>query len=90
MTKGVPPVVQELNSDDDTQYFDADLDKVEVEVQSFPPSKAFAGNHLPFIGFTYSSDYQFLSSQAQPPSSPKKIEDSNDVSNNVSNTTLFL
>lgn len=84
-------MVQELNSDDDTQYFDADLDKVDVEVQSFPPSKAFAGNHLPFIGFTYSSDYQFLSSRAQPPpSAPKKIEESNDVSNNVSNGSLYF
>nr|CAD7569624.1 unnamed protein product [Timema californicum] len=57
---GVPPVVPELSSDDDTSNFD-DLDKDETPEENFTTPKAFAGNHLPFIGFTYSRDYQLLS-----------------------------
>lgn len=54
---GVPPVVPELSGDDDTSYFD-DVEKDESPEEGFPAPKAFAGNHLPFIGFTYSRDYQ--------------------------------
>ncbi|XP_015914615.1 rho-associated protein kinase 2 [Parasteatoda tepidariorum] len=55
----VPPVVPELSSDEDTSNFD----EIENEggEENFVPSKAFAGNHLPFIGFSYSGDYQLLS-----------------------------
>ena len=55
----VPPVVPELSGDDDTSNFD-DLDKEDGPEESFPVPKAFSGDHLPFIGFTYSGDYQFL------------------------------
>jgi len=58
----VPPVVPDLTSDDDTSNFE-DIDKEDQKEESFPIPKAFAGNHLPFIGFTYSSDYQILSSR---------------------------
>ncbi len=58
--KGVPPVVPELSGDDDTSNFD-DIDKDDTTEESFPVPKAFAGNNMPFIGFTYSSDYQLLS-----------------------------
>jgi len=57
---GVPPVVPELTSDDDTSNFD-DIEKDENTEESFPVPKAFAGNNMPFVGFTYSSDYQLLS-----------------------------
>jgi len=50
-------VVPELASDTDTSNFD-DLDKEETALETFPIPKAFAGNHLPFIGFTYNRDYQ--------------------------------
>ncbi|XP_015109707.1 rho-associated protein kinase 1 isoform X1 [Diachasma alloeum] len=55
----VPPVVPELSGDDDTSNFD-DVDKEDTPEESFPVPKAFSGNHLPFIGFTYSGDYQLL------------------------------
>lgn len=54
---GVPPVVPELNGDDDTSNFD-DVDKDESPEENFTTPKAFAGNHLPFVGFTYSRDCQ--------------------------------
>lgn len=56
----VPPVVPELNSDDDTRNFD-EIERDETPEELFPIPKTFAGNHLPFIGFTYAGDYQLLS-----------------------------
>ena len=53
-------MVPELASDDDTSNFD-EIEKDNTTEESFPIPKAFAGNNLPFIGFTYSSDYQILS-----------------------------
>ena len=53
----VPPVVPELSSDEDTSNFD-DIEKDEGREETFPVPKAFAGNHLPFIGFTYTREYQ--------------------------------
>jgi serine/threonine protein kinase len=52
----VPPVVPELSSDDDTKNFE-DIEKDDSVEEVFPIPKTFAGNHLPFIGFTYNSDY---------------------------------
>ncbi|RZF38553.1 hypothetical protein LSTR_LSTR006148 [Laodelphax striatellus] len=57
-----PPVVPELSGDDDTSHFDY-LEKDESPEENFPVPKAFAGNHLPFVGFTYSRDYQELERQ---------------------------
>lgn len=56
----VPPVLPELSGDDDTSNFD-DVDQDETPEEHFPEPKAFAGNHLPFVGFTYSGDYALLS-----------------------------
>ena len=53
----VPPVVPELASDVDTSNFD-DIEKDDSANETFPEPKAFAGNHLPFIGFTYNRHYQ--------------------------------
>lgn len=50
----------ELSGDDDTSNFD-DIEKDDSTEESFPVPKAFSGNHLPFVGFTYSGDYQLLS-----------------------------
>ncbi|KAG5887883.1 hypothetical protein JTB14_015534 [Gonioctena quinquepunctata] len=58
-----PPVVPELTGDDDTSNFD-DYEKDETPEEIFPVPNTFVGNHLPFIGFTYNSDYQLLSADA--------------------------
>ncbi|XP_059487935.1 rho-associated protein kinase 2 [Neocloeon triangulifer] len=60
----VPPVVPELNGDEDTSNFD-DVEKDESPEENFPTPKAFAGNHLPFVGFTYSKDYQLLTKSSK-------------------------
>ena len=51
----VAPVVPELTGDTDTRNFD-DIEDEKPDTEVFPPPKAFAGNHLPFIGFTFSHD----------------------------------
>ena len=51
----VAPVVPELKGDTDTTNFD-DIEDEKGDTETFPPPKAFAGNHLPFIGFTFSHD----------------------------------
>ncbi|XP_023291208.2 rho-associated protein kinase 1 isoform X4 [Lucilia cuprina] len=58
--ESVPPVVPELSSDDDTRNFE-DIEREETPEEVFPIPKNFDGNHLPFIGFTYTGDYQLLS-----------------------------
>lgn len=58
--ESVPPVVPELGSDDDTRNFD-EIERDETPEELFPIPKTYAGNHLPFIGFTYTGDYQLLS-----------------------------
>lgn len=63
LRESVPPVVPELTSDDDTRNFeDIEEETNAGKEEVFAPSTAFAGNHLPFIGFTYTSDYQLLNS----------------------------
>ncbi|KAK9879534.1 hypothetical protein WA026_006605 [Henosepilachna vigintioctopunctata] len=57
-----PPVVPELTGDDDTSNFD-DYEKDETTEEVFPVPNSFVGNHLPFVGFTYNSDYQLLSNR---------------------------
>ncbi|KAJ8268086.1 hypothetical protein COCON_G00132580 [Conger conger] len=52
------PVVPELSSDIDTSNFD-DIDEDPGDEETFPMPKAFVGNQLPFVGFTYYSSHQF-------------------------------
>ncbi|UYV64779.1 ROCK2 [Cordylochernes scorpioides] len=54
---GVPPIVPELSGDDDASNF-MEIEKDISTNENFPPTKTFAANHLPFIGFTYSKDYE--------------------------------
>ena len=54
----VPPVIPELEGDDDTSNFD--VEDRDDNPDDFPIVKAFVGNNLPFVGFTYSKDYQLL------------------------------
>uniref|UniRef100_A0A914XAF5 Rho-associated protein kinase let-502 n=1 Tax=Plectus sambesii TaxID=2011161 RepID=A0A914XAF5_9BILA len=52
-----PPVIPTLQSDDDTSHFE-DVDEKEANpADNFQIPKAFAGNQLPFVGFTYSQEY---------------------------------
>ena len=47
----------DLVSEEDTSNFD-DLDKEDTAAdETFPTPKAFVGNHLPFVGFTYSNPH---------------------------------
>ncbi|KAI4464751.1 myotonic dystrophy s/t kinase-related [Holotrichia oblita] len=62
LRESVPPVVPELTGDDDTSNFD-NYEKDESPEEIFPVPASFVGNHLPFIGFTYNSDYQLLSNK---------------------------
>ena len=52
----VAPVVPELSSDIDTSNFD-DIEKVKGG-DTFPQPRAFVGNQLPFVGFTYFKEDQ--------------------------------
>ncbi|XP_062981235.1 rho-associated protein kinase 2 isoform X1 [Elgaria multicarinata webbii] len=54
------PVVPELSSDIDSSNFD-DIEDDKGDVETFPVPKAFVGNQLPFIGFTYFRENLLLS-----------------------------
>ncbi|XP_073424335.1 rho-associated protein kinase 2 [Dendrobates tinctorius] len=54
------PVVPELSSDIDSSNFD-EIEDDKGNVETFPIPKAFAGNQLPFIGFTYYRENLLLS-----------------------------
>uniref|UniRef100_A0A8C3LFZ0 non-specific serine/threonine protein kinase n=1 Tax=Chrysolophus pictus TaxID=9089 RepID=A0A8C3LFZ0_CHRPC len=55
----VAPVVPDLSSDIDTSNFD-DIDEDKGEEETFPIPKAFVGNQLPFVGFTYYSNRRYV------------------------------
>uniref|UniRef100_A0A667ZN85 non-specific serine/threonine protein kinase n=1 Tax=Myripristis murdjan TaxID=586833 RepID=A0A667ZN85_9TELE len=59
------PVVPELSSDIDTSNFD-DIEEDRGEEETFPIPKAFVGNQLPFVGFTYYSSQQPVTNAAAP------------------------
>lgn len=62
----VPPVIPDLKSDDDTSNFDdIEDDEGNKEENCFPVPKAFAGDQLPFVGFTYSSREQYFSDRSK-------------------------
>nr|CAD2161534.1 unnamed protein product [Meloidogyne enterolobii] len=55
--KSTPPYVPDLLGDDDTSHFD-DVEPADpVDCESFQIPKAFTGNQLPFIGFTFSNEF---------------------------------
>ncbi|KFQ90193.1 Rho-associated protein kinase 2, partial [Phoenicopterus ruber ruber] len=58
------PVVPELSSDIDSSNFD-DIEDDKGDVETFPIPKAFVGNQLPFIGFTYYRENLLLSDSSQ-------------------------
>ncbi|KAG2467959.1 ROCK2 kinase, partial [Polypterus senegalus] len=71
----VAPVVPELSSDIDTSNFD-EIEDDKGDVETFPIPKAFVGNQLPFIGFTYFREDPLLSD-----SNVSAIENENGTSN---------
>lgn len=56
-SSAVAPVVPELSSDIDTSNFD-EIEDDKGDVETFPKPKAFVGNQLPFVGFTYFKEDQ--------------------------------
>ncbi|XP_059368557.1 rho-associated protein kinase 2b isoform X3 [Carassius carassius] len=54
------PVVPELSSDIDTSNFDEDIKDDPLGTETFAPPRAFTGNQLPFVGFTYFREDQLL------------------------------
>ncbi|XP_077991876.1 rho-associated protein kinase 2-like isoform X2 [Glandiceps talaboti] len=56
----VPPVVPELISEIDTSNFDEIEPDDKVSEESFSMPKAFAGNNLPFIGFSFNGKFMLL------------------------------
>ncbi|XP_016429983.1 rho-associated protein kinase 2 isoform X2 [Sinocyclocheilus rhinocerous] len=72
------PVVPELSSDIDTSNFD-EIEEDKGEVETFPTPKAFVGNQLPFVGFSYFKEDQLLNavnSSAMKKDPVSKTEDS--------------
>lgn len=85
-----PPVVPELTGDDDTSNFD-DYEKDETPEEVFPVPTGFVGNHLPFIGFTYNSDYQLLSDRRDSIDTPSNhIANENQSNVQVSKLEMLL
>ncbi|XP_064626393.1 rho-associated protein kinase 2-like isoform X3 [Lineus longissimus] len=76
--QSVPPIVPELASDDDTSNFD-DIDKDDSPDETFSVPKAFAGNHLPFIGFTYNRGTTILSQKPMDVGPSPTVEVPNDI-----------
>ena len=50
------PYIPNLNGDDDTSHFEDVDEKKSIFAEAFQLPKAFTGNHLPFVGFTYSNE----------------------------------
>ncbi|KAK4317608.1 hypothetical protein Pmani_011315 [Petrolisthes manimaculis] len=78
----VPPVVPDLTSDDDTSNFD-EVENEDSPEESFSVPKAFVGNHLPFVGFTYSKDYRLLSTGDKPDGKRNLTNDGSEASNQI-------
>ncbi|XP_019638875.1 PREDICTED: rho-associated protein kinase 1-like isoform X4 [Branchiostoma belcheri] len=79
----VPPVVPELRGDDDTSNFD-DIEDDKGEDETFPTPKIFAGNHLPFIGFTFIKDSPVFQVGLRP---DNRIEEGGRMVNQVSSSS---
>ncbi|KAB5517216.1 hypothetical protein PHYPO_G00187160 [Pangasianodon hypophthalmus] len=63
------PVVPELRSDIDTSNFD-DIEDEKGDVETFPPPRAFVGNQLPFVGFTYFREDQLMNKKQKDEDKP--------------------
>ncbi|XP_028295687.1 rho-associated protein kinase 2-like isoform X2 [Gouania willdenowi] len=83
----VAPVVPELNGDIDTSNFD-NIEDDKKNAETFPPPRAFVGNQLPFIGFTYFKEDQLLKenkiSEEDPEDCKENSEEKEEKSSNNS------
>uniref|UniRef100_A0A8C1U8T3 non-specific serine/threonine protein kinase n=1 Tax=Cyprinus carpio TaxID=7962 RepID=A0A8C1U8T3_CYPCA len=59
------PVVPELSSDIDTSNFDDDIKDDPLGTETFAPPRAFTGNQLPFVGFTYFREDQTVNQRLE-------------------------
>ncbi|CAL8298905.1 unnamed protein product [Boreogadus saida] len=75
----VAPVVPELSSDIDTSNFD-EIEDDKGDVETFPTPKAFVGNQLPFVGFTYFKEDQLLSASNDSAVAHQNLINKNDES----------
>ncbi|KAM8834370.1 LOW QUALITY PROTEIN: rho-associated protein kinase 2 [Synchiropus picturatus] len=71
----VAPVVPELSSDIDTSNFD-EIEEDKGDVETFPTPKAFVGNQLPFVGFTYFKEDQLLNASNNSSSAHESTKES--------------
>ncbi|KAK0424222.1 hypothetical protein QR680_008555 [Steinernema hermaphroditum] len=55
IAKTKAPVIPHLESDDDTSHF-YEIDEKSPQNDAFQVPRTFVGNHLPFVGFTFSND----------------------------------
>ncbi|XP_015225351.1 PREDICTED: rho-associated protein kinase 1, partial [Cyprinodon variegatus] len=78
------PVVPELSSDTDTSNFD-DIEEDRGEEETFPIPKAFVGNQLPFVGFTYYSTQHHLRGPAASKTSDKRSSSTKEDKSHLEN-----
>uniref|UniRef100_A0A3Q1GF55 Rho-associated protein kinase n=2 Tax=Acanthochromis polyacanthus TaxID=80966 RepID=A0A3Q1GF55_9TELE len=78
------PVVPELSSDVDTSNFD-DIEEDRGEEETFPIPKAFVGNQLPFVGFTYYSNQHPLRSSTATKTSDKRSSSTKEDKSHLEN-----
>ncbi len=53
-------MIPDLVSEEDTSNFEEIEKDDSSSEETFPMPKAFVGNHLPFIGFTYSNQSKLV------------------------------
>ncbi|XP_056247243.1 rho-associated protein kinase 1 isoform X3 [Seriola aureovittata] len=78
------PVVPELSSDIDTSNFD-DIEEDRGEEETFPIPKAFVGNQLPFVGFTYYSNQHLLRGSTTTKTSDKRSSSTKEDKSHLEN-----
>uniref|UniRef100_A0A674C548 Rho-associated protein kinase 2 n=1 Tax=Salmo trutta TaxID=8032 RepID=A0A674C548_SALTR len=79
------PVVPELSSDIDTSNFD-EIEDDKGDVETFPTPKAFVGNQLPFVGFTYFKEDHCAASFLKSAKLQKKLHQLEEQLNNEMQT----
>ncbi|XP_066926217.1 rho-associated protein kinase 2-like isoform X1 [Clytia hemisphaerica] len=81
------PVVPELMGDDDTSNFSI-MEDPDAVSEGFELTKAFTGNHLPFIGFTYSKHNSLLTGAGGVSNGTSPTKNANNNSNNKTKSLM--